>query len=427
MSRRCFVGRAATVAALGPLRSGLSFSATAGSSNLRDRIEGLLLGSFIGDALGGPVEFQDPASVSRLPYLTKSWGDADVLDEAARAATARRVQLRTYRHLRPKPEPYAHWTVNAAPGTVTDDSRHKLILLDALARAESTGAWPFDVRALATAYVAWPKREAVQSRPGYAELSEAWLEEWLYATRWVLGERDPSKSLPRERLWNGLPTCCGQMVLPPLAAVFAGRPEEAYRAAYHLAYFDNGWGKDLNAALVAGLATALVTPVAKGARSERWEPILTALRETDPYHYGKIPWTQRSVDRWLDVALRLAREAEKRPARLFAALEREFRQTIKWEAQVPFVVTFAVLALAEYDPLAALQLSIEWGHDTDSYAQLVGAFVGAVHGADVFDAELRETVRRRLRLDYGADVDGYVELLERLRRRNRSESLFRVD
>ncbi|MHC4520201.1 MAG: ADP-ribosylglycohydrolase family protein, partial [Planctomycetota bacterium] len=321
---------------------------------------------------------------------------------------------------------YAHWTVHAAPGTVTDDSRHKLVLLDALRQAESAGAWPFNVRALAKAYMEWPKREAVRSRPGYAELSEAWLEEWLYATRWVLGERDPGKSLPPERLWNGLPTCCGQMVLLPLAAVFAGRPVDAYRAAYHLAYFDNGWGKDLNAALVAGLATALVTRAKKGTRSERWEPILTTLRKTDPYHYGEIPWTHRSVDRWLDVALRLAREAEKRPARLFAALEREFRQTIKWEAQVPFVVTFAVLALAEYDPLAALQLSIEWGHDTDSYAQLVGAFIGAVHGAAVFDAELREVVRGRLRLDYGADVDAYVELLERLRRRNRSESLFRL-
>jgi len=415
------------MAALLPLQTRLTLSSTKGDATLHDRIAGMLLGSFIGDALGGPVEFQDRARINALPDAPKVWRDDEILDKATREATARRVRLRPYSPLRSVPEPYGHWTANAAPGTVTDDSRHKLVLLDALQKAEATGVWPFDVRALAQAYLDWPEGEMVRSRAGYGKLCADWLEQWLYATRWVLGQRETDKSLPPERLWNGLPTCCGQMVLLPLAAVFAGRPVEAYRAAYHLAYFDNGWGRDLNAALVAALATALVTPVEKGTRAETWQPILAALRQTDPYRYGKIPWVQRSVDRWLEVAQRLVRESDRRPARLFAALEREFRHTIKWEAQVPFVVTFAVLALAEYDPLAALELSIEWGHDTDSYAQLLGAFVGAVHGVTLFDPEMRDTVAHRLKLDYDADVDAYVTLLEVLQIRARGEDLFRYD
>ncbi len=415
------------MAALLPLQTRLTLSSTKGRAISHDRIAGMLLGSFIGDALGGPVEFQDRARVSALPDPPKVWRDDEILDKATREATARRVRLRPYSPLRPVPEPYGHWTTDAAPGTVTDDSRHKLVLLDALQKAESTGVWPFDVRALAQAYLDWPEREAVQSRAGYGKLCDDWLEQWLYATRWVVGQRETSTSLPPERLWNGLPTCCGQMVLLPLAAVFAGRPVAAYRAAYHLAYFDNGWGRDLNAALVAALATALVTPVQKGACAETWQPILTTLRQTDPYRYGKVPWVQRSVDRWLEVAERLVRKSDRRPVRLFAALEREFRHTIKWEAQVPFVVTFAVLALAEYDPLAALELSIEWGHDTDSYAQLLGAFIGAVHGAALFDPGMRDGVAQRLKLDYGADMDAYVTLLEALEVRARSKDLFRYD
>ncbi|UCD50196.1 MAG: ADP-ribosylglycohydrolase family protein [Phycisphaerales bacterium] len=426
-SRRHFLRQSTTLAALLLWQARLTFSATDDGTALNDRIAGMLLGSFIGDALGGPVEFQERAKVSALPDPPKTWRDEEVLDEASRAATARRLRLRPYSPLRPTPEPYAHWTANAAPGTITDDSRHKLVLLEALRRTESTDTWPFDVRTLAQAYIDWSGSDAVRSQAGYAQLCDEWLEQWLYATRWVLGQRNTDKSLPPERLWNGLPTCCGQMVLLPLAAIFAGRPVEAYRAAHHLAYFDNGWGRDLNAALVAALATALVTPTEKSAAAETWQPILTTLRQADPYRYGQIPWVQRSVDRWLDVADRLVRESDRRPARLFAALEREFANTIKWEAQVPFVVTFAVLALADYDPLAALQLSIEWGHDTDSYAQLLGAFVGAVHGVTLFDSETRGTVAQRLRLDYGADVHGYVTLLERLHSRARGEDLFSYD
>ena len=81
----------------------------------------------------------------------------------------------------------------------------------------------------------------------------------------------------------------------------------------------------------------------------------------------------------------------------------------------------------DYDPVASLQLSIEWGHDTDSYAQLVGAFIGAVHGVALFDSAMRRTVTRRLKGDYGADLDACVTLLERLQIRARRESLFRHD
>lgn len=384
------------------------------SDSLSDRIEGLLIGSFIGDAFGGPVEFQELSDVQKLADPPKLWGEDEVLDSKALAECARRFRLRPYGPLRRGVEPYGQWSVNAAAGTVTDDSRHKMILLDALAKAEAGGKSPFGVPDLARGYVDWSQSKEIHRREGYCELCEEWLGEYMYATQWVLGERNVAVALPPERMWNGLATCCGQMGLLPLAAIHAGNPEDAYRTAYGLAYYDNGWGKDMNAALVAGLAAALVVDVRDGERVKTWKPVLKAIGETDPYRYGEIPWVERSVDKWMGVADGLVREAQGRPGRLFAGLEREFAGTIKWEAQVPFVVAFAVLALADYDPLAAMELSIEWGHDTDSYAQLVGAFVGAVYGAGVFDAEIRETVETRLEIDYGVDFKAYVRLLERL-------------
>jgi ADP-ribosylglycohydrolase len=392
-------------------------SATPEAAPVPDRIRGLLYGTFLGDALGGPIEFQPAERVAALPDPPKAWRDDEVLDAAARVAAASQVRLRSYAELRPEPEPYAHWSPNAAPGTITDDSRHKLVLLFALRRAEHDRAWPLTARGLARAYLDWLDQDSIRSRPAYRQLGADWLGEWLGAARWVLGERDVPRALPPERLWGGLPTCCGQMTLPPIAALYAGAPAEAYRAAYQLAFFDNGFGRDLNAALVAGLAAALAAPAAPARGAAGWAPLLETMRRTDPYAYGRVPWVQRPVDRWLDLALRLADEAAGRPARLFAALEREFRDTIKWEAQVPFVVVFACLALADYDPLAALQLSVEWGHDTDSYAQLLGALAGARHGADLFPAALRRTVAERLAADYGADIEADAALLDRLRQR----------
>lgn len=387
--------------------------------DLRDRTRGLLLGSALGDAFGGPIEFQSHEDVARIPDPPKVWKDGETLDAQARSATAARLRLRPYAPLRTKPESYAMWNAYAAPGTVTDDTRHKLILLEALRAAVEQDA-DLDARGLAKAYLDWTRQPILQEKQGYDTLAADWLEEWQLSARWILGERDLAKARPPERMWQGLPTCCGQMTLLPLATIFPGQPDRAYLAAWHLGWFDNGFGKDLNAALVAGLATALITPIDPKQPRAAWDAILSSMRSTDPFGYGRIRWTGRAVDRWLDLALRLSREAKGEPARLFAALETEFRQTTKWEAQVPFVVTFACLDLAAHDPLAALQLSLEWGHDTDSYAALLGAFVGAVHGASLFPLEWRDAVAARLRTDLDFDLETACSFLDELRRHART-------
>ncbi len=389
----------------------------------RSRIHGLLVGTALGDALGGPIEFQAPDAVRRLPNPPAIWRDDEVFDDDARLATRARLQLRGYKDLRPKPESYGHWNDNAAPGTVTDDTRHKLILLQALHQADRSDRWPLDRPAFARAHLEWASSPAIAAKPEYTALAADWLEEWRFAARWILGDRDPSRARPPERMWQGIPTCSGQMSLLPLAAIHAGQPDRAYRAAYHLGFFDNGFGKDLNAALVAALAVALTVEVDPARPADAWRVILDAMRRTDPYQYGKIRWTTRSVDRWLDRVRSLVDGADRRPARLFAALEREFQSTTKWEAQVPFTVAFACLAMADYDPLAALQLSLEWGHDTDSYAQVVGAFVGALHGPDLFPPEWTRAVSDRLQADFGVDLVEESRFLADLRVRAQDREL----
>ena len=374
----------------------------------------MLYGTAFGDALGGPIEFQDPKLVQKLPRPPHHWLPDEALGPDERKALAARMQLRSYDPLRPTPESYGQWNSHAAPGTITDDTRHKLILLDALHKADRMGQWPVGSREMARAFLDWPAGKAISGNPGYVALAADWLEEWQLAARWVLGERDPQQALPPERMWQGLPTCCGQMTSLPLAALFPGRPTEAYQAAWKIGFFDNGWGKDLNAAVVAGLSTALTLPSDRSNPREAWNRIISTMRTCDPYRYSGIRWTQRAVDRWLDYALRTARDAGGRPARMFEAWQSEFRENAKWEAQVPFVVIIGCLAICEFEPLASLQLTQEWGWDTDSYAQLLGAFVGALYGKEIFRPEWLDAVRSGMERDFGVQLDSEAAFLGRL-------------
>ncbi len=153
---------------------------------------------------------------------------------------------------------------------------------------------------------------------------------------------------------------------------------------------------------------ALVQPENKTNLMAGWLAVETALRKTDPLRFNEIPWCERQVNRFLDKAERLAREADHRPAKLFAAFDREFAETGPWEAQVPM---FACARLCDGDPLATLALTTEWGHDTDSYPQLAGAFIGALHGQEIFPKDARTEVESRLLADYDENLDAWLKVL----------------
>lgn len=382
------------------------------SEDFPSRVRGLLIGSFLGDALGGPVEFQSAEDVQALSPPLHRWTEEEVLDGPARQAARERLILRGYDPLRPEPEPYGHWSRHAPPGTVTDDSRLKMVLIAALKKAQADGRWPLGAEGMARAFLDWPGAALDGSfTEEVQDLNRTWLKEWLYAARWVLGDRDVERARPPERLWGGLPTCCGQMVLLPLAALYPGRPVEAYRHAHDLGFFDNGPACDLNAGLVAGLAGCLSLPQVEPGDENPWESVLKTMGATDPYAYAAVPWVDRPTDRWLETVEDVVRQAENRPARVFERFDRAFADAIKWEAQVCYSLAIAALLMGKGDPLVSLQLSLEWGHDTDSYAQIVGAFAGARFGEEIFPVEMRRTVVGRVRDEYGFDLEDAADWL----------------
>ena len=377
----------------------------------QDRIRGLLLGSLIGDAAGGPVEFKSRAERKKWLPDARSWPDSQRLDDRRIEQLSEEFPLLSYKELRPQAASYGPWAAEAPAGTITDDSRLKIVLLDALSQLKGTKR-SLSQRDLAQAFIDFGASKRVTNNAGYDKLYDDSFAEFNYAARWILGERNPDLAKPVSRLWGGIGTCSGQMCLPPLAAVYAGDPQQAYRAAYAIGFIDQGVGKDMNAALIAGLAAAIADNA--NHMSIRWENTLRIIRDTDPFRYQDIRYVSRELNKWLDFAKNAARRADGKPKDLYAILETEGQPVYWWDAHFIIVCAFSLLHLCDFQPLAAMHLALDFGHDTDSVAQMIGGFAGAIHGTKLFPQAIRDTVASRLRAEYFVDIDTWVDLLVEL-------------
>jgi ADP-ribosylglycohydrolase len=94
-------------------------------------------------------------------------------------------------------------------------------------------------------------------------------------------------------------------------------------------------------------------------------------------------------------------------------LEENLETVYWWETWVPIVVVLACAEIVDYHPLAAMQLMMEFGHDTDSYAQVMGAVMGAIHGVEVWPEKIRQTVNDRMKEQFGQNVDDWMNLIQK--------------
>jgi len=206
------------------------------------------------------------------------------------------------------------------------------------------------------------------------------------------------------------------MMFPPLALVDPGQSETAYLRCYELNFIDSPAAKDMIAAINAGLAELMGAESLKLGAKQRWALLLDTMRKTDPYGYADVPFVGRRLHHWMDLAESIARRAQGSPAKAYRLLLQEGKPVFFWDAHFTLLVPLTMLHLSRFDPLAALHLCLDFGHDTDSYAQLLGAMVGAVHGADIFPDSLSTPIKTRLEQDFGESVEDWVSVLVSLDR-----------
>ncbi|MEM6690528.1 MAG: ADP-ribosylglycohydrolase family protein, partial [Planctomycetota bacterium] len=311
--------------------------------------------------------------------------------------------------LRPRPAAYGPWLAKAPAGTTTDDTRHKVVLMRALESLRSKGQklTSIDSQGLAQAYLDYEVAGEDEIRNQLKKHVEEGFREYRYAARWILGQREPSVAKPVERLWAGIDNCSGQMMLPPLACMYPGKPGEAYRKAFQIDFIDAPGARDMAAAWLAGLAAVLGEKETDPAR-QRWSVLWDAMRSTDPFEFSKTPFAGRPLHRWMDLAMDVAERANGRPWRLFELLETDGRPLYWWDAHYTLLVPISILVFCQYKPLAAMRLTMDFGHDSDSYLQTLGCMVGAVYGEGIFDKAMRSAIDADMARQYGASIESWM-------------------
>jgi ADP-ribosylglycohydrolase len=414
LKRRAFCSQVLSSSLLGAALSIPAAAQAASVVSTRERSLGLLFGGLIGDALGGPVEFSDVDHSDFLMDL-RNWPKDRQITESDLQALADNLPLLGYQDLRPDPAAYGPWKSSAPAGTLTDDSRHKIILMRAIRKAQA------DRRPLAADHIAesflsfQPPAAAGDSQQEVALLCEEGLREYRFAARWLLGERALDRARPLERLWAGVDNCSGQMMFPPLAVAYAGRPEQAYMRTFDLDFIDTSMARDFASALNAGLAAVLATELDDQSVGQRWQALFGSMRATDPYRLRDVPYAGRQLDRWLDKADEFVARSKGRPWRLFELLESEGQPTYWWDAHFTLLAPACMIKFCDFNPLAAMHLTLDFGHDTDSYAQVLGCMVGAVHGVDIWPPQMVAAVETSIKNDYNESVEAWYETLKQVK------------
>lgn len=406
--RRRFITYSAALTLCGRLSVAAEFELV----SMQDRQRGLLLGGLIGDALGGPIEFSEASAQDLRLVGARNWNDGRKLTDVDLLELAGSVPLLGYEQLRPETSPYGPWSTRAVAGTLTDDSRHKIVLVHALRRAKEQGR-TVTADDIAKALLEFKPVRTDEDRDKLLALDEEGFREYRYAASWLLGERDLDKARPVERLWAGIANCSGQMMLPPLAIQFAGDPTAAYKRAFEIDFIDAPLARDFVASLVAGLAAALDPNLSNSNPRDRWDAMFSAMRSTDPYGYAQVPFAGRPLHKWLDKADELVKRSGSEPKKLYRLLESEGKPVYWWDAHFTLLVPICMLKFCAFNPMAAMHLALDFGHDTDSYAQVLGCMAGAVHGPKIFPPAMVDAVKRTLRLDYDEDVDQWLNVLQR--------------
>ena len=333
----------------------------ADSETYRSRIRGCLLGGAIGDALGGPIEF----------------------DSREKIVAAHPGGLREFVAGGPG------WP----PGTVTDDTQMTLFTVEGLIRAgvRTDRGIGFTVAVVHHAYDRWLD---TQRLPGPSGERDGWLqkEQWLYVRRAPGNTCLSALYLARkgtdrigqfgDQARNHSKGCGGVMRSAPfgLLPTTSFDATWAFDAAAEAAGYTHGHptGK-----LASGALAAIVHHLCQG------DGLDTALDKTTELLVRKPDHEETSA------ALVAARQlAVSEHGRDPVAVERLGGGWIAEEALA--IGVYAALAYPEPEQfLDALSLAVVHSGDSDSTGAICGNILGALHGEAALPAELEATVEGR--------------------------------
>jgi len=379
---------------------------------LRKKILGMLVGSAIGDALGAPTEMWPREKVqAHFNFI---------------------VDLRdTVRD----PSPEGSWSLNGPPGTTTDDTRWKKLIVEYLMQEQKQGvrknpppsAHDFAQFIIDTQALQFQEIKAINADDldTYVEVTHKllWLKEWVRVSEAYLQQDIDGYAAALNRFYGGDLTCAGVLYSPVIGAKYPGDPEMAYRVTYDLSIFDIGYARD-----ISGLTAAMVSASLEDQADE--ESVLRVLWQVDPNNYFKSRLVGRMAYKLYDDARLIVYEARRAepeqppPVPLteqeleilqlttaYELLDKVSRQHAFHAAEIHLVNLTAIL-YADWDFEQAMRFVISYGRDNDTTAAVTGAILGAYHGIDGLPPAWVDRVLERnleMGIDLSALADGLTE------------------
>jgi ADP-ribosylglycohydrolase len=315
---------------------------------LFDKIYASMLAAAIGDAMGGPVEDW------HFERIVEKHGIVDC--------------LLPYHD---PPDYHAHFAT--APGTVTDDTRLKHILCQAIIARGNMPRRGDLIKACADAYYV-----------AQTDLERGFLEEYVLAGMHGQGKL----------IWGGQPTNGFIMMNSPLGLICPCDPESAFALSYELDFISDGYAK-YSAGIAAAAVSAAMSPSASLTSSI--ESALAACQAhrvegelTRQWHwYGHVfQLNERLVKTAVDIAARHGDVFSLR-AEYYESLQASL---VGSEAAQTLAVALGMLVAADGDLRQAIIGCVNYGRDNDSYATVAGAIAGALHGTSAIPPDWRGTV-----------------------------------
>lgn len=389
-------------------------------SLLYDKVLGSLVGSAIGDAMGAPTEMWNPADINH------EYGYVDSLDMVLR-----------------EPSPEGPWNYNLPPGAGTDDTRWKDLMVafvvgehdyrqpDGPLSVSATRFSHFINERYASSIDDLKQTAGLEPEPLEDAMRRlTWLQEWARVTRAYSNSDVDGYRNALSRFYGGEMSCAGMLYAPVLGAVYPGRPEMAYRAAYDLGLFDLGYSRD-----ITGLTAALTAEAFRPGVGE--DDFITVMREVDPEGYfrsrliGRIAYQQFKQARSIVRSARQVTQADVREMKVrmpdrypydsltFGQTLRAYELLAQARQDVPFhageihLINLTALLFSDYQFKAAMEFITNYGRDNDTVAAVTGAILGALHGYDGLPREQREMVVRVNRDVLGIDLEARASQLTR--------------
>ena len=324
-------------------------------TDLYQKIYTSLAASAIGDAMGGPVEGLDWWEIDAqfgivdefLPYSKK----ASIIEAGD-----------------------LHGSWSTAAGSITDDTRFKNLLAEAIINKGGSPRKGDFAKAIADYYY-----------QADDEVSRGFMEEYFLKT--IYGEK--------MHIWGGQPVSAALMMNSPIGLIHPCDAMGAFRAAQEIDFLSEGYAQ-VAANIGAACVAAAMVP------DTNIDNIITAALEASEAHRIQGPlfknWSYggnvgQPVERHIEIAVEIAREKKDVYAIRETYYERLNYLPIMVDAAQAIAVSLGMIVAADGDPKIAILGAVNYGRDCDTYASVVGAIVGALYGSDAVPADWIEIVQ----------------------------------